>query len=117
MDLNIKKLYYAVIPTTVRYDNNVVPSAKLLYGKIKALCNKRGYCWATNDYFSKLCSVSKRTISTWIKSLCNAGYISVEFVLDNSNQKVKIRCLKLEANFDARLMKISISSRKKFLTP
>lgn len=117
MNLDIKKSYYAVIPATVRYDNNVVPSAKLLYGEITALCNEKGYCWATNDYFSKLYSVSKRTISTWIKSLCNAGYISAELVLDNSSQKVKMRCLKVEANFDAHLMKTSIPSRKKVPDP
>ncbi len=117
MNLNIKKSYYAVIPATVRYDSNVVPSAKLLYGEITALCNEKGYCWATNDYFSKLYSVSKRTISTWIKSLCNAGYISAEFVLDNSNQKVKIRYLKVEANFSAHLMKTSIPSRKEVPDP
>lgn len=115
--MDIKKSYYAVIPATVRYDNNVVPSAKLLYGEITALCNEKGYCWATNDYFSKLYSVSKRTISTWIKSLCNAGYISAELVLDNSSQKVKMRCLKVEANFDAHLMKTSIPSRKKVPDP
>ena len=117
MNLDIKKSYYAVIPATVRYDNNVVPSAKLLYGEITALCNEKGYCWATNDYFSKLYSVSKRTISTWIKSLCNAGYISAELVLDNNSQKVKMRCLKVEANFDAHLMKTSIPSRKKVPDP
>lgn len=117
MNLDIKKSYYAVIPATVRYDNNVVPSAKLLYGEITALCNEKGYCWATNDYFSKLYSVSKRTISTWIKSLCNAGYISAELVLDNSSQKVKMRCLKVEANFDAHLMKTSTPSRKKVPDP
>ena len=117
MNLDIKKSYYAVIPATVRYDNNVVPSAKLLYGEITALCNEKGYCWATNDYFSKLYSVSKRTISTWIKSLCNAGYISAELILDNSSQKVKMRCLKVEANFDAHLMKTSIPSRKKVPAP
>ena len=82
-----KKSYYAVIPATVRYDNNVVPGAKLLYGEITALCNEKGYCWATNDYFSRLYSVSKRTISTWIKSLCDAGHISAEFVMDKNTHK------------------------------
>ena len=112
-----KKSYYAVIPATVRYDNSVVPGAKLLYGEITALCNEKGYCWATNDYFSRLYSVSKRTISTWIKSLCDAGYISAEFVLDNESKKVKVRCLKVEANFDTPLMKTSIPSRSKLREP
>lgn len=64
MTSNVKKSYYAVIPATVRYDSSVVPGAKLLYGEITALCNEKGYCWATNDYFSRIYSVSKRTIST-----------------------------------------------------
>ena len=106
-----------MIPATVRYDNSVVPGAKLLYGEITALCNEKGYCWATNDYFSRLYSVSKRTISTWIKSLCDAGYISAEFVLDNESKKVKVRCLKVEANFDTHLMKTSIPSRSKLREP
>lgn len=117
MTPDVKKSYYAVIPATVRYDSRVVPSAKLLYGEITALCNEKGYCWATNDYFSRLYSVSKRTISTWIKSLCDAGYISAEFVLDNESKKVKVRCLKVEANFDTHLMKTSIPSRSKLREP
>ena len=114
---DVKKSYYAVIPATVRYDNRVVPNAKLLYGEITALCNEKGYCWATNDYFSRLYSVSKRSISTWIKSLCDAGHISAEFFLDNENKKVKVRCLKVEANFDTHLMKTSIPSRRKLHDP
>ncbi|MDE5853231.1 MAG: helix-turn-helix domain-containing protein [Oscillospiraceae bacterium] len=117
MSSDIKKSYYAVIPATVRYDNNIIPSAKLLYGEITALCNEKGYCWATNDYFSRLYSVSKRTISSWIKSLCDAGYISSTFVMDDNSKKVKIRCLKVEANFYTHLMKTSIPSRRKVLEP
>lgn len=100
MTSNVKKSYYAVIPAAVRYDSSIVPGAKLLYGEITALCNEKGYCWATNDYFSRLYSVGKRTIFTWIKSLCDAGYISAEFVMDKNNQKVNLRCLKVvEENF------------------
>lgn len=117
MNSNIKKSYYAVIPWAVRYDSNIIPNAKLLYGEITALCNERGYCFATNDYFSRLYSVSKRTISTWIKSLCDAGYISAEFILEDDRKKVKVRCLKVKANFDTHLMKTSIPLRNKLRSP
>ncbi len=118
MTSNVKKSYYAVIPAAVRYDSSVVPSAKLLYGEITALCNEKGYCWATNDYFSRLYSVSKRTISTWIKSLCDAGHISAEFVMDKNNQKVKLRCLKVaEENFVTLTKESSIPSRSKLHEP
>lgn len=113
-----KKSYYAVIPATVKYDNSVVPGAKLLYGEITALCNEKGYCWATNDYFSRLYSVSKRTISTWIKSLCDAGHISADFVMDKKTHKVKLRCLKVvEENFVTLTKESSIPSRSKLHEP
>ena len=112
-----KRSYYAVIPATVRYDENLVAGAKLLYGEITALANERGYCWATNDYFSKLYSVSKRTISTWIKCLCEAGYITAEFIPKSEEEKEKIRCLKVEGNFNTHLMKTSIPPRSKLHDP
>ncbi len=115
--MDIRKSYYAVIPAAVRYDNKIIPHAKLLYGEITALCNEKGYCWATNDYFSNLYSVSKRTISSWIKSLCDAGYVTADFVFENDSKKVKVRRLKVEANFHTRRMKTSIPSRSKLLDP
>ena len=41
--------YYAIIPANVRY-SDITPNAKLLYGEITCLCNKEGYCYATNDF-------------------------------------------------------------------
>ena len=70
-----KKAYYAVIPANVRYDDDIPANAKLLYGEITALCNDKGYCLASNDYFAKLYNVSSRSISRWIKSLTDKGYI------------------------------------------
>ena len=76
-----QKAYYEIIPANVRYDKDLVPNAKLLYGEITALCNEKGYCWATNQYFAELYNVSDRTIKNWISQLVDKGYIqrSVEY--------------------------------------
>lgn len=72
-----KPSYYAVISAEVRYAD-IPPNAKLLYGEITALCNKEGYCWATNKYFADLYGVHKNTVSEWINILASRNFIISE---------------------------------------
>lgn len=87
--------YYAVIPAEVRYDSTLPANAKLLYGEISALCNKEGYCWATNAYFAKLYKSSNVTISRWFSALENAGYIETKIEYDKQSKKVTKRLTKM----------------------
>lgn len=64
-----KPSYYAIIPANVRYCKALEPAAKLLYGEITALCQKEGFCWATNKYFSELYDVDESTVKRWLASL------------------------------------------------
>ena len=73
-----KPSFYAIIPADVRYCKALEPSAKLLYGEITALCNREGYCWASNKYFSELYDVDLTTIVRWILSLKEQNFIRVE---------------------------------------
>jgi hypothetical protein len=82
--------YYAVIPAEVRYCKNLEPSSKLLYGEITALCNKEGYCWASNRYFSELYDVDDRTVKRWIKSLEDENFIKIETERKGFSLKRKI---------------------------
>lgn len=77
--------FYAIIPATVRYDKDLPANAKLLYGEITALSEKHGYCFASNAYFAKLYDVSTVTISRWINTLKEKGYLSVEIDQQNGN--------------------------------
>ena len=90
-----KKSYYAIIPANVRYDAELTPNAKLLYGEITALCNEKGYCWATNDYFAKLYNVSKVSISKWVSALVKKRYIYSEIIYKEGTKEILNRYLKL----------------------
>lgn len=90
-----KKSYYAIIPANVRYDPNLKDKAKLLYGEITALCNEKGYCWATNEYFASLYGVSKTTISLLIKNLIEKGYINSQMIYKEGTKEILYRYLSI----------------------
>lgn len=90
-----KKSYYAIIPADVRYDPDLTPNAKLLYGEITALTNEKGYCWATNNYFAKLYNTTPISISRWIKALKDKGYITTETIREDGINKIDKRYIQI----------------------
>lgn len=91
----LKKSYYAIIPANVRYDKELTPNAKLLYGEITALCNEKGFCWASNSYFAKLYEVKKETISRWISLLEQNGYIKTELIYKEGTNEIINRYIQI----------------------
>lgn len=96
--MNEKKSYFAIIPANVRYDKNLKDKAKLLYGEITALCNEKGYCWATNEYFANLYKVSKTTISCLVKNLIENGYIKSSIIYRENTKEIIGRYLSILDN-------------------
>lgn len=96
-----KPNYYAIIPASVRYDNNLTPSEKLFYGEITALTYKTGECWATNSYFANLYNVSTRSITSWIAHLEKNKYIQTETFYKDNSKEIEKRVIKIpiENNF------------------
>lgn len=90
-----RRSYYAVIPANIRYDTRLMPNAKLLYGEITALCNEKGYCWASNDYFAELYNVKKETVSRWISELIEFGYLTREIVYKEGTSQILNRYLRI----------------------
>ena len=91
----VKKGYYAIIPASVRYDEHLCANAKLLYGEITALCNEKGFCWATNNYFASLYKVSKQSISKWIKNLKEQGYIEYTMNYKKGSKEILHRYIRI----------------------
>lgn len=112
MDCN-KPSYYAIIPANVRYDKDLCANAKLLYGEITSLCNEKGYCWATNQYFANLYEVSDRTIQNLLKQLVEKNYIQIK-ILDNFRRLIYINFTMYEKNFTPGTKKISSPHEKNF---
>ena len=83
--------YYAVIPANVRYDEELTPNAKLLYAEITALSNKYGCCWASNNYFAKLYKTTPVTVSRWIRTLKEKGYIITEIIYKEGTNEIDKR--------------------------
>lgn len=96
-----KPNYYAIIPADIRYDKTLKDKAKFLYAEITALCNKDGYCFASNKYFAELYGVRKETISRLLNDLKNKGYIEIKIEYDETTKAIKRRLIYL-------LTKISI---------
>lgn len=111
--------YYAIIPASVRYDRDLSPNAKLLYGEITALCNQQGYCWASNDYFGQLYGVSNVSISKWVSQLRKKGYIFVEMNYKEGSKEILNRYIRLvnepiKENFNTSQRKVKDPIKEKF---
>lgn len=87
--------YYAIIPANIRYDEDLIQGAKLLYGEITALSNQKGFCWANDMYFANLYKVSKKTIQTWLKSLEVRGYLTREVIYKEGSNEIVSRYIRL----------------------
>lgn len=88
---NQKPNYFGILPASVRYDKSLHPNAKIIYTEISSLCNKEGYCWASNSYFSELFSVTPRSVINWINNLREKKYIRTELIFKNGTKEVRER--------------------------
>lgn len=119
----MQRSYYAIIPANIRYDKRLTANAKLLYGEITALCNERGYCWATNSYFAELYGVSKKSISNWISQLIELGYIASKMKYKEGTKEIEGRFLTIvvpqpmEEKFHTYGTKVQEPMEEKFNTP
>lgn len=107
-----QRSYYAIIPANVRHDKDLAPNAKLLYGEITALCNEKGYCWASNQYFAELYGVSVLSVKRWVNSLVTKGYVYRTLTYKPNSKEVDKRILSIDSG-----IKIDTTSVQKCYDP
>lgn len=89
--------YYSVIPAEVRYCAALgKPTARDLYGEIAALCNKHGYCFASNGYLANLYGIESRSVQRYLVLLEKNGFIYIKL-----GKQRRIYLVHAMAKFDA----------------
>jgi len=83
--------YYAVIPATVLFNEQLKANVKLLYAIITVLSNKEGYCFASNSYLANLLNVKSHTISKWVSELKALGFVHIEIIKNEKGEIVQRR--------------------------
>ena len=70
--------YWAVLPAEIRYNPELPAAAKILYAEISSLTGARGYCFASNAYFTELYGMSEATLQRHLRALKSCGYIRIQ---------------------------------------
>ena len=83
--------YYAIIPSTVLFNEKIKANEKLLYAVITVLSNKEGYCYASNAYLGKLLNAQPHTISKWVSHLKELGFLCLDIIKNDKGEIIQRR--------------------------
>lgn len=83
--------YYAIIPATVLFNEELKANEKLLYAIITVLSNKEGYCFASNSYLANLLKVQPHTISKWVSHLKEKGFVCLDIIKNEKGEIIQRR--------------------------
>lgn len=86
-----KPAFWAVIPASVLFSEDLRPNAKLLYGVVTLLQESSGYCYASNRYLANLFGLQPDTITGLLNNLVEAKLIATDVVRDPQTNEVQER--------------------------
>lgn len=89
---------FIIIPEYIVQQTNINNNEKLLFGEILSLSYTKGYCFASNKYFSNLFGTTTKTVSVWISKLVAKQYITRELIYDENHKEVIERRLRVNQN-------------------
>ncbi len=77
--------HFIAVPDIVLTDEYCSSTDKLVLGIINSLSKESNYCFASNQYFSKILGVSIRTIKRSLSNLKKNNYIEVKNINSKRN--------------------------------
>lgn len=83
--------YYAIIPSTILFNEKLKANEKLLYAIITVLSNKEGYCFASNKYLANLLNAQPHTISKWVSHLRELEFICLDIIKNDKGEIIQRR--------------------------
>lgn len=84
-----------MVTMDVLRDDRLKPNEKLLFAEISSLTKYKGFCWASNRYFSELYKVDEKTVMRWITNLINCGHLERIYLYKKGTKEVERRILKI----------------------
>lgn len=79
--------YFRYIPEHIAQDHSLTDGEKMCYGVIWGLCEKRGVCWASNEYIAKELGKKKRQVQRYLEKFQKNKLIIVE-IEGNRDRKI-----------------------------
>lgn len=99
-----KRIQFVIVPEFILTNTDIPVGEKLLFGDIASHTKQEGYCWGTNDYFSKRYKVTSRTISRWINDLRRRNLIKTKMIYQKDSKEVSERQIAINTS-DPMLLK------------
>lgn len=85
-------LGWSLVPPKILANENITSSAKLVWGRIKGLENKKGYCWASNKFIAQSMALTKGTVSNLVKQLIDENLLKRQ-IIRGEDEQIKERRL------------------------
>ncbi len=87
--------YFAVLPATVRYDENLTPRSVLLYAMLTSLASATGEAYASNKYLADSLKVSEPTVNRLLAELEQRKYIKTRFEYKPDSKEIARRLIRM----------------------
>lgn len=90
-----KANFFAILPSTVRYNAKLTSRSILLYATLTSLAQANGEAFASNEYLMNVLDTSERTIARLLAQLINEKYVTVRYEYQSNTREIARRLIRI----------------------